>query len=251
MSNASDTGPKVNGHSRGNGADAPEGTLIGVILDRSGSMGSCREATITGFNQFLQTQQRDAAGGRALMSLTQFDDRYEINFVGEPIGNVPELDAQSYVPRGQTALHDAIGRTIHETEAWVREHGWNDRVLILIITDGQENASREYDLHAVRALIERKEQDGWNFAYMGANQDSYAVGGAMGVRASFTQNYASTSAGVRGNFADLADKTSRYRAAKAKGLAAAAFFDTPNRKETDPASGKLVPKKSPSTGPHQ
>jgi len=243
MNNASNAGQRTNGQSPGNGADVSEGTLIGVILDRSGSMGSCREATIAGFNQFLQTQQRDAAGGRALMSLTQFDDRYEINFVGEPVEKVPDLDAQSYVPRGQTALHDAIGRTIHETEAWVREHAWNDRVLILIITDGQENASREYDLRAVHALIERKEQDGWNFAYMGANQDSFAVGGAMGVRADFTQDYASTPAGVRGTFADLGDKTSRYRAAKAKGLAAAAFFDAPKRKDTDPSPGKLVPKK--------
>ena len=243
MDNASNTGPKVNGHSPGNGADAPEATLIGVILDRSGSMGSFREATIAGFNQFLQTQQRDTAGGRVLMSLTQFDDRYEINFVGEAIESVPELDTQSYVPRGQTALHDAIGRTIHETDAWVREHGWNDRVLVLIITDGQENASREYDLRAVRALIERKEQDGWNFAYMGANQDSYAVGGSMGVRPGFTQDYASTAAGTRLGFADLGHKSSRYRAAKAKGLAAAAFFDTPESKEPDPAPGKLVPKK--------
>ena len=70
----------------------------------------------------------------------------------------------------------------------------------------------------MRALIERKERDGRNFAYMGANQDSYAVGGAMGVRADFTQNYAATAAGVHDNFADLADKTSRYRRAKLKGL---------------------------------
>lgn len=243
MSNTSNAGQKSNGHPRGNGADGPEGTLIGVILDRSGSMGSCREATIAGFNQFLQTQQRDAAGGRALMSLTQFDDRYEMNFVGEPIENVPDLDAQSYVPRGRTALHDAIGRTIHETEEWVRAHHWNDRVLILIITDGQENASREYDLHAVRALIERKEQDGLNVAYMGANQDSFAVGGAMGVRAGFTQDYAATDAGQRRNFADLGDRTSRYRAAKAKGVAAAAFFDAPKGREADTEAGKLVPKK--------
>ena len=243
MSNAGNGAQRPNGHSPGNGADAPEATLIGVILDRSGSMGSCLEATIAGFNQFLQTQQRDAAGGRALMSLTQFDDRYESNFVGEPIENVPLLDTRSYVPRGGTALHDAIGRTIHETEAWVREQSWNDRVLILIITDGQENASREYDLRAVRALIERKERDGWNFAYMGANQDSYAVGGAMGVRADFTQNYTATSAGVHANFADLADKTRRYRRSDLKGLVADAFFDMPGTKEADPAPGKLLPKK--------
>jgi hypothetical protein len=205
-------------------------------------MGACREATITGFNQFVQAQRRDPAGGRVLVSLTQFDNQYEINFVGEPIENVPALDAQSYVPRGATALHDAIGRTIHETAAWVREHAWKDRVLILIITDGQENASREYDLRAVRALIEDKERNGWKFAYMGANQDSYAVGGAMGVRQAFTQDYASTPASVQASFADLAHKTSRYRQAKLKGLAADRFFDPAEQKKDDPATGRLRPK---------
>jgi len=215
--------------------------MIGVILDRSGSMGSCVEATIAGFNQFLRTQQRDAKGGRALMSLTQFDDCFEVNFVGEAIENVPKLDTKSYVPRGWTALHDAIGRTVRETEAWVREHAWKDRVLILIITDGQENASEEYDLRAVRALIKRKERAGWNFAYMGANQDSFAVGGAMGVRAGFTQNYAATSSGVRENFATLADTTSRFRRAKIRGIAARSFFDT-SKEQSDTAAGKPMPK---------
>jgi hypothetical protein len=243
MNNGRNGGQRTNSHCRGNGADRPAATLIGVILDRSGSMASCREATIAGFNQFLQEQQKpDTDGGRASMSLTQFDDRYEINFVGAPIETVPELDTQSYLPRGRTALHDAIGRTIHDIEVWVREHVWGDRVLILIITDGQENASREYDLSAVRTLIERKERDGWNFAYMGANQDSYAVGGAMGVRSGFTQNYASTAAGVRNNFANLNVRTRRYRLAKLKGLEADTFFDAPKHTAADPG-GKLVPKR--------
>ena len=92
----------------------------------------------------------------------------------------------------------------------------------------------------MRALIERKERDDRNFAYMGANQDSYAVGGAMGVRADFTQNYAATAAGVHDNFADLADKTSRYRLAKLRGLAAREFFDEAKEKKADPTAGKLT-----------
>lgn len=247
------TGPgkKANGRDPGNGTDALEATRIGVILDRSGSMASCREATIAGFNQFLHSQRQEVKGGRALMSLTQFADRYEANFVGEPIENVPDIDTHSYVPRGMTALHDAIGRTVHDAKTWVRKHNWKERVLVLIITDGHENASKEYDLHAIRALIEGKEKEGWNFAYMGANQDSYAVGGAMGVRPDFTRNYAATDAGLRGSFAILAAKTSRYRAAAAKGMAASAFFDSPKREETDPDLGILLPheNKGPGGGP--
>jgi len=242
MTNQRTNGRKLNGHGRVNPDEPAQATLIAVILDRSGSMGICRDATIAGFNQFLQSQRDVREGGRALVSLTQFNHHYEVNFVGEPIENVPALDTQSYVPQGRTALHDAIGRTIHEVEAWVREHDWQERVLILIITDGQENASREYDLHAVHALIEGKEREGWNVAYMGANQDSYAVGGAMGVRSGFTKNYTQSDTGVRDNFTDLADKARTYRLAKLKGLAAQGFFDAQEQPKAEPPAGRLVPK---------
>jgi hypothetical protein len=237
------TQPTATTNGNGHANDAPEATLIGVILDRSGSMRSVCEPTIQGFNEFLHTQQQQYDGGHALMSLTQFDNRYEVNFVGEPIENVPDLDTQSYVPRGTTALFDAIGRTIHEVEAWTRAHQWQDRVLVLIVTDGLENASKEYSFEAVRVLIEQKEKDGWNFAYMGANQDSYAVGGSLNIRADFTANYDATAAGTAMNYQRLASATSRYRASKAKGRAASNFFGTPVQ-QTDPdaSAGKLIPK---------
>ena len=225
---------------------APEATLISVILDRSGSMQSVCEPTISGFNEFLRTQQRQHDGGGALMSLTQFDDRYEVNFVGEPIENVPELDTHSYVPRGWTALFDAIGRTIHEVEAWMRAHGWHDRVLVLIVTDGQENASKEYGFEAVRALIEQKEKDGWNFAYMGANQDSFAVAGSLSIRADFTANYDATAAGTLGSFRRMADSTLAYRSSGSKGRSAPRFFDAGvQQTPRDESAGKLVPKGTP------
>jgi uncharacterized protein YegL len=206
-------------------------------------MESCREATIAGFNQFVATQRQDHDGESALMSLVQFDNEYEVNFVGERLENVPDLDATSYVPRGSTALHDAIGKTVHEVESWCQSHSWKDQVLVLIITDGQENASKEYTLHTVRALIERKEKEGWNFAYMGANQDSYAVGGQMGVRADFTQNYDSSDAGQRENFAVLSESTRGYRSSKQKGVAAGSFFDGSKKEpKADPRIGKLGPK---------
>ncbi len=227
----------------GHAGEVPEATLIGVILDRSGSMASVREATIAGFNEFLHAQQPQHDGGRALVSLTQFDDQYEVNFVGEPIENVPDLDTESYVPRGCTALFDAIGRTIREIEVWTRAQQWKERVLVLIVTDGQENASREYSFEAVRTLIEQKEKDGWNFAYMGANQDSYAVGGSLNIRADFTANYDATAAGAAKLYQSMASATSQYRASKSKGMSAPQFFD-PSVTQADPDSsaGKLVPR---------
>lgn len=232
-------------HNNGNGqaSDSPEATLISVILDRSGSMNAVWEPTIAGFNEFLHEQQKLAGGGRGLMSLTQFDERYEVNFVGEPIENVPDLDTQSYVPRGSTALFDAIGRTVHDLETWTREHDWKERVLVLIITDGHENASTEYDFRAVRVLIEQKEKDGWNFAYMGANQDSYAVAGSLNIRPDFIANYDATASGTAANYKRMAASTGAYRTAKAKGAAAPSFFkpaDDPNA--TAAGGGKLRPK---------
>jgi len=241
MTQSTNSGSNGNGHTGG----APEATLIGVILDRSGSMASVREPTIAGFNEFLHTQQQQHDGGRALMSLTQFDNCYEVNFVGESIENVPDLDTQSYVPRGSTALFDAIGRTIHELETWTQAQSWQERVLVLIVSDGQENASKEYTLAAVRALIEQKEKDGWNFAYMGANQDSYAVGGSLNIRADFTANYDATRAGTVMNYMRMASATSQYRASKAKGMSAPKFFDgSAQQTRPDASAGKLTPKGS-------
>ena len=223
--------------------DAPEATLISVILDCSGSMGSVHEPTIKGFNSFLLEQRQAKDGGRALMSLTQFDDQYEVNFIGEPIENVPDLDTASYVPRGSTALNDAIGRTIHELEAWTAARAWKERVLVLIITDGQENASREYSLAAIRALIERKENDGWNFVYMGANQDSFREGEDRNVRASYSTNWDATAGGADAVYAKMSRAAVGYRAQKLKGKAAPAFFDDPaDAPPPAPREGKLKPK---------
>ena len=217
----------------------PEATLISVILDRSGSMGHLREATITGFNEFVREQRKEADGGRALMSLTQFDDRYEVNFVGEPLENVPDLDTESYIPRGSTALNDAIGRTVHELEAWTKAHDWKERVLVLIITDGQENASKEYSLPAIRALIERKENDGWNFVYLGANQDAYQEAEARNVRTDYSMNFDASDAGVVHALRAVGASAREYRKGVLKGRAAPAFFaDAPTARRacTTPAS---------------
>jgi hypothetical protein len=224
----------------GHSGDAPSATLISVILDRSGSMTSLREPTIEGFNEFVKTQREQADGGRALMSLTQFDTRFEVNFVGEPIENVPKLDGHSYIPRGGTALYDAIGRTIHEVEAWTRDHEWKERVLVLIVTDGEENSSREFTFKDARELIEKKEKEGWNFAYMGANQDSYAVGGSLNIRRGFSANYAATAGGVLDQYRLMSVGASAYRQAGLKGAGAPGIFR--EEPEEIPSEGKLVGK---------
>lgn len=162
--------------------------LVSVVLDRSGSMGSVRQSTIDGYNEYLSGLRADKASEYSL-TLIQFDmvaakADLTISYVDKPLGEVSDLTAADYEPRGSTPLYDAIGECIRRTEA--KERG----VITLVITDGQENASTEFTQDAVKALIADKEKAGWSFAFLGANIDSYAVGGGVGVHLNNVSNYA-------------------------------------------------------------
>src|SRR6476620_7328202 len=120
-------------------------TDVTVILDRSGSMEAIASDVIGGFNQFLAEQQRHP--GDCRLTLVQFDDRYEVLYLARPIADAARLTADTFEPRGSTALLDAIGRTIDATGARLAalpEAERPNRVLLAIVTDGQENASVHY-----------------------------------------------------------------------------------------------------------
>jgi hypothetical protein len=166
--------------------------LINFVLDRSGSMDSIQEATISGFNEFLREQQEE--GGAAAMTLTLFDTGFQTVATATPIGHVRPLDGQTYRPGGMTALYDAIGHTMRITDDYVAEHK-PDQVIFVIMTDGLENSSREFDRSAILRMIEERQQSaGYEFIYLGANQDSYAVGDGMGIRGGRTLDYAASPA---------------------------------------------------------
>ena len=123
-------------------------TEIVCIIDRSGSMGVIRDDAIGSFNTFLKDQQ--SLSGEALMTIVLFDDQYEIMHNGTRINYVPLLTKKTYVPRGTTALFDAIGRTINEVEDRINgiedKRKKPDNVIVAVLTDGEENASTEFDL---------------------------------------------------------------------------------------------------------
>ena len=148
------------------------------ILDRSGSMETCRDDTIGGFNAFLREQQ---AGGGTL-TLVLFDHEYQVVYGNKPITDCPPLTAQTFVPRGSTALLDAIGRAIKAVPAGTQP-------TVVILTDGQENASQQYTKAHIKDLIEEKTKAGWTFVYLGANQDAFAEAGTLGIRSECTVNY--------------------------------------------------------------
>lgn len=182
----------------------PNYTDLTFVLDRSGSMTSIRQATQDGFNAFIGEQR--ATPGRCTVSLNQFDDRFDVLYTELEVHAVPPLQLE---PRGTTALLDAIARSVHATGARLAAKPEDKRpgaVLVGIMTDGLENASKEYTHAMIKALITEQEQKyDWTFLYMGANQDAIEVGATLGVRAeqSLTYSAAGTADALRASSANV------------------------------------------------
>jgi hypothetical protein len=192
---------------RANGADT--GATVQVVLDRSGSMESIRDATIRGFNILLD-EQRKLPGAR--FGLTQFDHDggkpcIDVLSADAPIAEVAPLSRDSYKPRGGTPLYDAIGRTIAALEA--RKPA--GKVIFAIITDGQENQSAEWTHQMVFDKIAEKKKAGWEFSFVGANVDAYAVGGAMGINLAAIRQYDSTPDSTMAAYGSLSRAATAYR----------------------------------------
>lgn len=183
-------------------------TEIVIVLDRSGSMSSIKEDMEGGLNQFFEDQKKEP--GRANVTLTQFDTEYEIVYSGKDLKDVP---AAELTPRNATALLDAIGRTIHEVGKRLADTDEADRpgkVIFLIITDGLENASREFTRTQVKTLIkEQIAKYSWAFVYLGANQDSFAEARSLGI--DIAVDYTADSVGTRAATEGMSKGVSRYR----------------------------------------
>lgn len=183
-------------------------TEIVVLLDRSGSMESIKQDMVGGFGTFVAEQQ--AIPGRCDMTLVQFDSQ-SIDTVLEamPLAQVPELVLE---PRGGTPLLDAMGATITRvTERHATSAQKPDKVVFMVITDGQENSSKSYTRDQVKALVEAQTAAGWVFSYLGANVDSFAEAQSLGVAAAAAMNYTPNAAGVMGIYSSLGSSISSFR----------------------------------------
>lgn len=156
-------------------------TEILVVLDRSSSMAAVASATTESYDSFVQ-EQKDANVGRCLLTLTQFNTEYEIVYQGKPIEDVPRLDFQ---PAGMTALRDAIGRTINEAGqrfAAMPEDKRPGNVVMMILTDGEENSSKEFTQEQVEALVKQQaDKYDWTFIFLGQNIDAFHTGHSLGL----------------------------------------------------------------------
>ncbi|NBP65974.1 MAG: VWA domain-containing protein [Bacteroidetes bacterium] len=150
------------------------------ILDRSGSMQLCLNDTIGGYNAFINDQK--SLGGT--MSLYLFDNEIEKVYADLDINSVQELNNKTYIPRGNTALFDAIGTVLESIN--IKD---DTTTSVIILTDGEENSSRKYSLGWIKCMIKNFTEKGVTFMYLGANQDAFSEANKLGIDANNTMNY--------------------------------------------------------------
>lgn len=189
-------------------AKAAEAVHISFLLDRSGSMGPIRGDVIGGFNQFLREQQQRP--GDCRMTLVQFDSQnpFEILADAADVKALAPLDGARYAPRGGTPLLDALGALIEHAER--RARGRDEDGVIVVFTDGQENASSRWTRSALFERIDGLKARGWAFVFLGANQDSYAEAGDLGFARGSTSNWSQGHSDAA--FAQIGRSMNAYRA---------------------------------------
>jgi uncharacterized protein YegL len=183
------------------------GTWLVLIVDRSGSMMPIKQDMEGGIKRLFEDQAK--LPGKCFVTMVQFDTEYELL---ANVLNIESIDSYELIPRGGTALLDAIGRTVVAVgEAQQATAYKPSEVIVAIITDGEENSSREWDIGKVKALIETKTAEGWHFTYLGANQDAITVARDMGIARMSSINFAADSGGVEAAYAGMSSVIGQTR----------------------------------------
>ncbi len=231
-------------------------TSINVVLDKSGSMGSLTQDTIGSFNQFL-SEQKDVPG-EAAFTLCTFDDDYRLVHDFVKLGTVPELNTKSYRPGGNTALLDALGSTIDTVGAKLAgmpEDERPEKVIFLVITDGEENSSHRFTIDQIKSKVEhQRDVYKWEFVFIGANIDAFHEGQSLGISAANSVSYNATKGGTHQLYGSVSSNLRSYRLADAAQYAASGsnFFNgtgvTPTSQNVTPTT-PTVDNTIPGVGP--
>lgn len=211
-------------------------TLVNFILDKSGSMQSVCEATISGFNEYIQSLKKDKKN-KYDFSLVLFDTNIIKQHVNTPIEKIKPINKETYNPDGWTALYDAVCSTIDAVQKTVTK---NQKVLTVIMTDGEENSSKEYTQEQLKKRVSELERAGkWTFVFLGANQDSWLNAQKFGISKQNTSNFQATDVGMARSMQILTNNTAMF--ASASSGQTEDFFspqdqDTLNNTTTNPIS---------------
>ncbi|WP_166820310.1 vWA domain-containing protein [Thalassoroseus pseudoceratinae] len=215
-------------------------TDMTIVLDRSGSMGSVINETIEGYNRMLRRQRE--LPDRCRLTLIQFDDRTESVYVAKDLKEAAELDFETYQPRGATALLDAIGTSIRLASTRLLAIPEDERprhVVFVILTDGLENASSEFDRKLVFDMIRhQRRQNRWQFVFLGANQDAIAEARGIGIPAHAARGFESENGGSLEIWETVCKGLQSLRTSQTREVPFFSAPDTPARpqKTTDPSS---------------
>lgn len=178
-------------------------TLISILVDRSGSMQSIARDTEGGIRSFLDDQAK--LPGKVKVRLSQFDTTYDVVYETTKLKDVPEFHLE---PRGLTALVDSVAKTILDTDKTAKDF---DKVIVLILTDGGENASKEWSAENAKKLVEARKEDGWEFIFLGANIDAVQTASQFGIDKDASLTYGANTRGVTNTFAAASAYTTTTR----------------------------------------
>lgn len=188
-------------------------TELVFILDRSGSMQGMEKDTIGGFNSMIDKQKREE--GEALVSTVLFDHHSKVLHDRIPLKKIKTMRQKDYTAGGSTALLDAIGGAIHHIRTvhkYIREKDRPEKTMVVIMTDGLENASSHYTLEHVKEDIERqKERYGWEFLFLGANIDAVEAAGCIGIDSSRSVNFHCDREGTQLNYEVVGEAITGFR----------------------------------------
>ncbi len=167
------------------------------ILDRSGSMSHLTNDTIGGFNSLIEQHRNE----KTKVTVILFDNKYECIYKNIPIAEMPELTRETYYARGSTALLDAIGHAVVSA----KDVG---KTLCVIITDGEENSSNTFNYAVIKEIVKIKRENSWEFLFIGANIDAFAVGSNIGI--TYNANYTNNSIGTQSVYAAVSTVMSGF-----------------------------------------
>lgn len=187
---------------------------IVAIVDKSGSMQRIKEDAIGGLNAFIEEQQK--VPGKANMTIIFFSSGLDYKTIEEytPLEEVKTIEDGVYVPRGGTALLDAIGRTIDDmlkTFESLPKDDIPNKVIFVIITDGEERDSTVYTHEQIMKKIEEQEEKGWSFEFLSAGKDAIQEGRSFGVKLDKIKTFAKSSVGIRSAYTCATESVTAYR----------------------------------------
>lgn len=189
-------------------------TELLMILDMSGSMHSLRDDTIGGYNSLIEEQKKEE--GSAVVTTVLFNDGYTVVHDRVDINDVKPMTGAEYVPQGTTAMLDAVGKAITSVGqklAAMPEEERPSKVMVTIITDGYENASREYTWDIIKSMIkEQREKYSWIFTFIGADIDTMSVSNNLGIDSRLSKSYTKSAAGSNSVYMSVSKAMKRVRA---------------------------------------